>query len=333
MRIIYILSCFFCTIGWINLNAQDVHFTRFYDAPIQLNPAKTGDYLGTFRLGGIFRDQNYNLSNVYLTPAAYLDAPILKGFRDNHWVGAGLSLMQDRAGLAGVRNSNITGALAYHIGVNKDMTSYFTVGASYGLYSREVADKTKLIFEDELITNGSSEDLAKISDEKVNYSDVGAGVQFTGGLNDGGQLRIGFAMHHLTRPRVTLVTGTGDSRLPMRVNAYATADAVLNEKIDLIPALYFSTMDGHRDVSAQLAAGLKLNPLTGTRIIGGLGYRFGDALEILGGLDIKGTRIGLAYDLTTNPIKPTGGFEVAISHIFMLYKKPKDNPIILCPRL
>ena len=49
-------------LSWTNLIGQDIHFTRFYDAPITLNPAKAGDYLGTFRAGGIIRDQNYNLS-------------------------------------------------------------------------------------------------------------------------------------------------------------------------------------------------------------------------------------------------------------------------------
>jgi hypothetical protein len=71
--------------------AQDVHFTRFYDAPTTISPAKTGDYLGTFRAGAIMRDQNYNLSHIYLTPAGYIDAPLIRGFRANHWVGVGLT--------------------------------------------------------------------------------------------------------------------------------------------------------------------------------------------------------------------------------------------------
>jgi hypothetical protein len=70
----------------------------------------------------------------------------------------------------------------------------------------------------------------------------------------------------------------------------------------------------------QMQAGFRINPSKGQRLIGGLGYRFGDAIQILLGMDIKNTRIGLAYDLTMNEIKPTGAFELSVSHIFMIYK-------------
>lgn len=317
---------------WSGIQAQDVHFTRFYDAPTTLNPAKTGDYNGTFRAGGIIRDQNYNLSHIYLTPNVYVDAPIIKGFRDNHWVGVGLTFMMDQAGVAGLKTSSFAGSAAYHIGTNKNMTSYFTIGASYGLVARSVADKSKIIFGDGINNPVPSEDLMSINDEKVNYGDINAGLQYTLGLESGGNVKLGFAMMHLNRPKYSLVTSSA-SRMPIRMNFYGTADASVNDKIDILPAVYVSTMAGHRDIALQLQGGYKINTLKGYRIIGGLGYRMADAIEILAGMDIKNTRVGVSYDVTTNAIRPTGGFEIAVSHIFMIYKKPKDNPIILCPRI
>lgn len=319
-------------LSWTALQGQDVHFTRFYDAPLTLNPAKSGDYLGTFRVGGIMRDQNYNLSHIYLTPSVYVDAPIIKGFRNTHWVGVGLTFLQDQAGVAGLKTSNFTGSAAYHIGLNKEMTSVFTIGASYGLVARSVTDESKIIFGDGINTGIPSEDLMTITDEKINYGDISAGLQYTLGLQDGGNLKMGFALMHINRPRYSLLT-TGSERLPMRFNIYGTADAPINDRIDFIPALYVSSMAGQRDIAIQLAGGYKINTLKNFRLTGGVGYRIGDAIELLAGMDIRNTRVGVSYDISLNPIKPTGGFELSISHIFMIFKKPKDNPIILCPRI
>lgn len=313
------------------VTAQDIHFTRFYDSPLTLNPAKAGDYLGTFRLGGIFRDQNYNYSHVFVTPSAYLDAPIIKGFAKTHWVGAGISFLQDVAGQEGLKNNDFAFNLAYHIGLDKNMESSVSIGASYGLAARSVSDKTKLLF-GEFYTQGTSEDQNNVADNKVNFKDVNAGIQYTGVLNESGQLRLGLSVNHINRPRYGVLKGA-TYRLPMRINIYGTVDMPITDKIDILPTAYYSSISNHHDIVLQLMGGLRLNPLKGTRITAGLGYRFGDALEILAGMDIGTFKVGLAYDLTLNPIRPTGGFELSLSKIFMIYKKPKDNPVILCPRL
>jgi len=313
------------------IQAQDIHFTRFYDAPLTLNPAKSGDYLGTFRLGGIFRDQNYNYSHVFVTPSVYLDAPIIRGFAKTHWVGAGLTYLQDVAGVAGLKNSDFSLSAAYHIGLDKLMKSSISIGASYGVAARAVNDKSKLIF-GEFLELGTSADLENVQDTKINYKDINAGAQYTGVVNESGQMQLGFSVNHINRPRVGIIK-TASTRMNMRINAYGTADVPLTDKVDVLPAVYFSTLDGQRDIALQVAGGLKLNPLKNQRIIGGIGYRFGDAIQILAGMDIKTFRVGVSYDITLNPVRPTGGFEISLSNIFLIYKKPKDNPEILCPRL
>ncbi|MCO6460189.1 MAG: PorP/SprF family type IX secretion system membrane protein [Saprospiraceae bacterium] len=326
--LVAISCCIFHTLA----TAQDVHFTRFYDAPTTISPASTGDYLGTFRAGAIMRDQNYNLSHIYLTPAGYIDAPLIRGFRDNHWVGVGLTFLMDQAGEAGLRTGAFTGSAAYHMGFNKKTASFLSIGISYSLAVRSVADKSKTLFEDELINSIPSVDIDNINDEKVNYGYYSAGLQFTSNLENRGNIRAGVAMMYLNRPRNGILK-TANAKMPLRTNAYVTTDIPVSDRVDILPAAYYATMAKQSDLALQMQAGIRINPAKQQRIIGGLGYRFGDAIQILLGMDIKSTRIGLAYDLTTNAIKPTGALELAVSHIFMIYKKPKDNPIILCPRI
>ena len=69
----------------------------------------------------------------------------------------------------------------------------------------------------------------------------------------------------------------------------------------------------------------------------GLGYRLGDAGEILVGLDYGALKVALGYDLTLSNLNNTnngvGGFEIGANYIISVYKKPKVTPAVLCPQL
>jgi hypothetical protein len=73
---------------------------------------------------------------------------------------------------------------------------------------------------------------------------------------------------------------------------------------------------------------------------GGLGYRsgagFGDAIQLMFGTDIKAFRIMFGYDVNVSRLSgasgASGGFEVAAQYTGIIYKRPKPDPIIFCPR-
>jgi hypothetical protein len=88
---------------WLSLgalSAQDIHYTLFNMAPLRTNPALTGAFEGTARIGGIYRGQWFSVNGGgdMHTPSFYIDAPIIKGFRDRDWVGVGAVFVQDNAG-------------------------------------------------------------------------------------------------------------------------------------------------------------------------------------------------------------------------------------------
>jgi len=92
------------------LHAQDIHWTQFTMSPLTLNPAFTGDFEGTFRIGGIYRDQ-YNFvrgrnpgGKGFRTPSFFVDVPIIM-LRKRDWVSAGIVAYADKAGTGGLTNS------------------------------------------------------------------------------------------------------------------------------------------------------------------------------------------------------------------------------------
>jgi len=54
-------------------NAQDVHFTQFYNAPANINPALTGAFVGDTRYAANFRNQWRKVPVNYLTFAGTYD--------------------------------------------------------------------------------------------------------------------------------------------------------------------------------------------------------------------------------------------------------------------
>lgn len=55
------------------LCGQDIHFTMYNMSPMTLNPAMAGKFEGTFRIGGIYRDQWASvIANQFRTPSAWL---------------------------------------------------------------------------------------------------------------------------------------------------------------------------------------------------------------------------------------------------------------------
>ena len=88
------------------LTGQDIHFTQFTMQPMTLNPAHTGAFLGSLRVGGIYRSQWASvIDNEFSTPSAYVDVPLIKGFRNRDWIGVGVSFFQDKAGSLGLKTT------------------------------------------------------------------------------------------------------------------------------------------------------------------------------------------------------------------------------------
>jgi len=121
-----------------SMNAQDIHFTQFYLSPLTTNPAYTGAFEGTFRIGGIYRNQWGGVINSpYETPSFYVDAPIfMLGKRS--WLGVGGMLYSDKAGALELSTNQAMGSVAVHMALDKKSKSIFTFGIQAGYTQRKL---------------------------------------------------------------------------------------------------------------------------------------------------------------------------------------------------
>lgn len=345
-------------VTWIS--AQDIHFTQFRMAPVSVNPAFTGSFKGTFRISGIYRDQWRPVGNSspYKTPFASAEVNIKSGLLlKNDWISGGISLLADQSGSLGFSQSLTNLNIGYHIGLDKDYKNVFSAGVSYGSGSQgfnvfEVNLPLKLVNG----ANGEVFNADENGDVSKSFSDLSIGFSFKSQINDQGDMvRFGITGAHLTSPDISLISNappepdpTNPNPIPdpnpinikkvgfdKRITFTGEGSFLMNDKMRINPAMIFQAKSSSIELAVQATADYLLDPKKGMIVTGGLGYRLGDAMELIGGVQIKDIRIGLSYDVTVSELTRAGGgaFELGIGYIGRIYKTPDVKPVIFCPML
>lgn len=340
MKLSRLLVILVFTVVVSGLQAQDIHYSMFHMSPLTLNPAHTGAFKGTARIGGIYRGQWFTVpnSNGFETQTIYLDAPIIRGFRKQDWVGAGMTNISDNAGSVRLKTSGSLMSVAYHLGLGKDNKSVLTLGLQGGSFQRKI-NLQRLIFEDQLAVEvgggGMATSADNINEKSDSYFDVNAGLMLRSELNDDMQLEAGLSFNHINEPKYGLSSGGTDrSKRPMRINVHGRLKYQLSDLWSVTPGFLYQTTGGASEFALQSWAGYKFND--DYTLNGGLAYRFGDAAEIMAGVDYRqDLRVTLSYDVNLSALNAAtnsvGGFELSAFYILKIYKKPDVTPAILCP--
>ena len=340
------------------LGAQDIHNTLFNMSPLSLNPALTGAFEGTARIGGIYRAQDFALDGGegYSTPSFYVDAPILKGFGKRDWIGVGMMFYQDNAGSLNLRTTTSQLSGSYHLSLDKNADNLLTFAVQWGNVQRGI-DPSLGVYSDTYaeayggLGNATSEDPIATGgqggggnpgsgnepERKKSYSDVGAGIMLRSKVGDESRLELGLAYGHLTTPRYNFISSAGGrdaQKRPAKIVAHGRLIMPLQDKWSFEPTFLFQTTSGANEVALQAWAGYQLNP--DTKLNFGLGYRISDAGKFLFAIEHKDLRAAFAYDLSLSSRNQInnyqGAIELAAYYILKIYKKPDVKPAILCPR-
>ncbi len=342
----YLFLLLICCCSSLFLTAQDIHFTQFNMSPLTLNPALTGDFEGTFRIGGIYRDQHNFVrgrtpgGKGFRTPSFFVDVPIIM-IRKRDWLSAGIAVVQDKAGTGGLSNNASLLSASYHLSLDKNSSRYLVAGFQWGNVSRKFNDALDLTFEDGILSGRPSLDITRVEGDGNNYSVVNIGLMYRAMVNKTTDMHIGGVASYITRPNGTISTGGGGNtfKRPLKITFHGQLNRQMNDKISFHPAFIFQNSAGTNEIALQVMGGYLLNLKEEKKLKAkaGLGYRVGDAIQILLGGEYQDWQFGIAYDLNVSGLTPAsnlrGGFELAVNKIIKIYKKPGVKPVIFCPDL
>ena len=355
MKKTLILIAFLAFFGCLGkgLQAQDLHFTNYFIAPTFFNPAQTGAFAGNLRGSILYRDQWRSVSsNPFQQAHIAFDSPAIFGFSKQHWVGVGVNLFYDRAGSPGQTWSGFYPSVAYHIGLDKKFNNVFTIGAQYGFANRGYNTDGWISEDEELGINipngGLSPDRGIIGRDPLNneefsagYSDLNVGILFKSNIDKFSKVELGASMMHVLNPTFSFqksdsLSTFNRNEIGSRINAHVRYRRATSPRMIWTPALYFSSTTGATNIQVQLRNQYLLKKNGDLSLISGLGFRVGDAAQLLTGVQYKDWLIAFSYDYGISDLASQGiatAFELGIQKLFIFNKKPKVTPIIYCPRL
>jgi type IX secretion system PorP/SprF family membrane protein len=191
--------------------AQDHMYSQFFNSPIYLNPALTGQFQGDLRMNFIYRNQFTSVPGSFNYLSASIDYNIPK-----FGGGVGLLFTRSSEGTAYLNTNNVSGVYSYSVGSQDFVLSF---GLQAGITNRTI-DWGKLVFGDQIDSrfgfipgSVSSAELPQFNNKF--YFDSGAGINLVTGEFD-----LGAALQHINQPNESF-TGT-PAKLPMRITTHAS---------------------------------------------------------------------------------------------------------------
>ena len=183
-------------------NAQDLHFSQFFNSPLTTNPANTGFIPdGDYRLGINYRNQWSSIMTVpYKTMSAYGDMQLMKNQFDNGWIGIGGVILHDVAGSGNLTSSKIYGSVAYHqlLGYSSLLSLGFNVG-----WANKQINISNLKFPDQFDGHFFDNHLPTsvvLDKNNINYLDMQVGLNYAYFPTEKIYVNLGFSAQHVNKP-------------------------------------------------------------------------------------------------------------------------------------
>ncbi|MDX2000883.1 MAG: PorP/SprF family type IX secretion system membrane protein [Chitinophagales bacterium] len=328
-KLLAILSFTVCLLpAW----AQDIHFSQFYNSPLTLNPALTGNIDGKFRVGAIYRNQWKSVGSPFKTISASFDLGIHR-LKKGDVFGVGLMAFHDKTGTVGLSNINIVASAAYHkpLGVNK--SHVLSMGVQVGFTQRRI-DMSEAIFADQVdntLTNiGGSGDAANLGTS--NHEELNIGLGYSAKFGKRSNLYIGGSMFHVSQPKES-VLGSGE-RLPSRYVGHASMDIGIGKMVSILPSFIYMNQAGNNEIN--VGSGIRVAFKEDIRATIGAYYRLQDAVIPMVGFEVKGLNMAFSYDVNTSSLNNVsnsqGGYEISVFYVMPFKKTPFVPSVIYNPR-
>ena len=240
-RIIY--SVIFLAICW-SVQGQDVHYSQFYNSPLNLSPGLTGVYDGNQRY-------HLNFKNQWNNPVGYNSFDVGADFKldqcgtkRNHLNLGGL-INYDQAGDLKLRATGINLLASYTLGLGDNLS--LTPGLQAGFVARNFSWDNAL-----WPTTTGIQTPDNINNTSNSYFDLGAGLNLRYQTSFRNIFDLGAGLYHLNTPEVSFdANSAADIELGQKLNLYAMFQWPLANKFDIWLNGMYSTQAVSADADAN----------------------------------------------------------------------------------
>lgn len=325
--------------------AQDLHYSQFYMAPLTLNPALTGAFNGNLRLTGNYRNQWESvLPNVPFRTIAG-SAEIANSAGQTNRIGIGMHVFADKAGSLDLSRTAITMSVGYIIGLSRNH-DYFISAGLQGTVNQTSFDYLKMTTQSQYESGGSSVG-ELFSGQNKTFVDLAVGGIWYHYKNSHLYQFAGASIFHINRPNISF-QDFGEDRIYSKYVGHFGGSFRLKPRVDLVPhyiimkqgpafentfGLFARFMMDEKKKSAYGGTAFSIGPYY--RIVGDNVRTLGsDAIILETKLDMQSVTFGFSYDINVSGLKSAssgrGGPELSIQYIAS-FKHSKGGKVY-CPK-
>jgi type IX secretion system PorP/SprF family membrane protein len=322
----------------LHSQAQDLHFSQFFNAPLITNPANTGFIPdGDYRLGMNYRNQWSSIMTVpYKTMSAFGDVQVLKDRMDNGWVGLGGVILRDVAGSGNLTSTKVYGSVAYHQLLGN--SSLLSLGFNAG-YANKQINVANLKFPDQFDGHFFDNKLptsVTLDNNNIGYLDMQVGMNYAYFPTEKVYVNGGFSAQHVNTPRESFFDAAdATNRVPIRYIGFLNGSFMIDDQWIINPNAYVTVQAKSSEIVAGANAHYNLSGDGQNVLIAGLYYRYKEALVPMIGLGYKDYAFSFSYDVTMSTLKTynggRGAFEFSLVKQGVFTQSKGNTRETICP--
>lgn len=295
---------------------SDAQFSQYYAVPTYYNPAAVGqtDFLnirGGTRLQWI---------GIHGAPKSFLITADMPFKFIGKRFGVGLVAMQESIGL--YRTMNLDAQLGFQF---KKWGGTFTAALQAGMYDQSFKGSETILPDNDDYHQGT-DDGVPTQDLHGTALDLGVGLWY-----EHRHWWAGVSASHVTAPSVTLDTDNGGGSSSENIYEYKVGRVlyfmaggnipIKNTLFEVMPSVFVKS--DFKFTTAEATARLRYNKF----LIGGVGYRYNDAVYLTLAAEIKNFYVGYAYDYPVTDISKasSGSHEIFVGYRMKLNLGDKNR--------
>lgn len=316
--------------------SQDVHYSQFYNSPLNVNPGLTGIFNGDTRVIGSLRDQWRSVPVPYLTFSGSFDTRILPKKSEKYFYGVGAIFNYDQSGDGNlnITDLNLSGSYTYLINKQNLLTGGILLGvASEGFNPSGLTWSTQWTGETFDPNLGTGEIFTR--SERYTYLETGVGANYRFQADSSRtRVNIGFGLFHLTQPNAEYLQ-IENTRLPMRTALNGMANIQVARSFDLQVHALAQFQDVYNEYVLGGLIKMYISQKKGNefRMDLGASYRTSGFVIPTLAFNWREFYLGMSYDVNLSPFRDDfglrrGGPEAHFRYIITKVKDIHERP---CP--
>ncbi len=322
-RVLYSMLFFAIALG---VSAQDVHYSQFFNSPLNLSPGLTGVFNGNQRY-------HLNYKNQWNNPVGYNSFDLGADFKfdkcgtKNSYFALGGLLNYDRAGDLGLQHFGFNVLASYTLGLTDNLK--LTPGLNAGFVARSYG------WQDALYPTTDGSFTPENLNTSTSYFDLSGGLNFRYQTAWRNFLDIGVGYFHFNEPVTTFSGNSVDEDVVNpKLNLYAMLNWPLGNKLDLLVNGLFSSQDVYQEIVLNLQGKIYLGDTYSKALYLGIGTRLADieldddsstgleSLIPIIGLQLGNFKAEFNYDILTSAFSHAANGSPEISLMYNVFCIP-----------